>query len=354
MSGVARSLALALAPAVSAALARPASDVLTCAPAQGSAVERTFTLEHGLASQKVELAGAGNPLMQMGLEVSSKIELSVVDTYTKVESGRVLEFRRLYQGCGMHIDLSTTNPQGAKADDHADADTPLRGHTVVFTWVPEEKDYGRYYDGAETLEEYLGKLREDLDLRCLLPGPETHQGGTWTIDPARLVDVFVAGGEIPLGFVSGGGGRFARVLMSGVGGPLQEVFGGTVKGSVTARWAETREASLESRGARLAVVPLAVSIETEHERADAADPPLSGEEPSDVQKVRHSGVHWKFEGSGTLVWNLDAQRFETLDLVGREEVSSDLTLDAGSESTRQVLTMAGSLKVGARAGPPRK
>jgi hypothetical protein len=303
----------------------------------------------------VELAGAaGNPVMQRGLEVNSKIELSVIDTYTRVEAGKALGFRRLYQGCGMHIDLATTDSKGAKTDDQADADTPLKGHTVVFTWIPEEKDYGRYYDGSETLEEYLANLREDLDLRCLLPGSETHQGATWTIDPARLVGVFVAGGEIPLGFVHGGGGRFARMLMSGVGGPLHEVFGGSVKGTVTAKWAETREASLESRGARLAVVLLTVSIETERERADEAEPPSSVEEPAEAQKVKQSGVKWRFEGSGTLVWNLDAQRFETLDLVGHEEVTSDLTLEAGTESTREVLTMAGSLKVGARAGAPRK
>jgi hypothetical protein len=349
--GAACTLALALC---ANPVPRP-TDVLASATAQGSAVEKSFTLEHLLVAQKVELAGAsGNPLMQKGLEVASKIELSVVDTATKVEAGKVLGFRRLYQGCGMHIDLETTDSQGAKTNDKADADTPLKGHTVVFTWVPEEKDYGRYYDGIETLEEYLAKLTEDLDLRCLLPGPEIHQGGTWTIDPARLVGVFVAGGEIPLGFVSGGGGRFARVLMSGVGGPLHEVFGGSVKGAVTAKWTETREATLESRGARLAVVQLTVTIETEHEHGDAQEPPSSGEEPADAQKVKQSGVKWKFDGSGTLLWNLDAQRFETLDLVGHEEVTSDVTLEAGTDSTRQVLTMAGSLKVGARAGAARK
>jgi hypothetical protein len=124
---------------------------------------------------------------------------------------------------------------------------------------------------------------------------------------------------------------------------------------VSARWTETREASLESAGARFAVIQLAVSIETEHERSETADPPSSGEESAaDLRRIEHAGVHWKFDGSGTLIWNLTAGRFETFDLVGREEVSSDLTLTVGGERSRRIMTMVGSLKIGAKAGPKKK
>ncbi len=336
------------------------ADLLAFTVANGTEIEKTFSLEHQLVAQKIQLEGEGAGLLsQQGLEVASRIDLSVLDAFTKVEAGRPLELQRQFKHCALHVDLTTTDARGTKTPDSADADTPLQSKSVVFTWVPEEKGYGRYYDHGESLEEYLAGLSEDLDLRCLLPERaaqkgSAQQGSEWSIDPIRLVDVFVAGGETPLGFVQGGGGTFARVLTAGVGGQLQEVFGGTVKGNVSARWTETREASLESAGARFAVVQLTVAIETERERSDTAGPPSSGEESADARKVERSGIHWKFDGSGTLIWNLTAGRFETFDLVGHEEVTSDLTLDLGGVRSRQVLTMAGSLKIGAKAGPKKK
>jgi hypothetical protein len=349
----------ALAAAAAAPTAGDPAGALAFAVPNGTQIEKTFTLEHQLVAQKIQLEGQETGLLsQQGLEVVSKIELSVSDVYPKVESGRPLALQRQFKHCALHVDLSATDGRGTKTPDSADADTPLQSKSVVFTWVPEEKGYGRYYDHGESLEEYLAGLAEDLDLRCLLPenppGHPAEKGTEWKVDPVRLVDVFVAGGEIPLGFVKGGGGTFARVLTAGVGGQLQEVFGGTVKGNVSARWTETREATLESAGARFAVVQLTVAIETERERADAASAPSSGEKSLDAREVARSGVHWKFDGTGTLVWNLTAGRFETFDLVGREEVTSDLTLDMGGQRSRQVLTMAGSLKIGAKAGPNKK
>ncbi len=322
------------------------ADALAFAVKAGASVEKKFTLEHALTVLKVQLAGqAEAPPSQEGLEVVSKLEFSVLDAYRKIEGGRPLELQRLFQSCGLHVDLTATDPTGRKTPDSADAESPLQKRSAVFTWVPEEKTYGRYYDDVESLEEYLSGLTEDLDLRCLLPDRAVETGATWSIEPARLVDVFAPGGDIPLGFVKGGGGTFAHVLTAGVGGPLHGVFEGTTKGKVDARWTGTREVE----GVRLAVVELSIAIETQAEHAGAPGAAASTDEAADPATVEHSGVHWKFDGSGTLLWNLAAGRFETLELVGHEEVSSDLTLDIGLEKSRQVLTMTGSLKIGARA-----
>jgi hypothetical protein len=322
------------------------TDALAFGVTAGLSVEKRFSLEHALTVLKVQLAGQeGGPLSQQGLEVKSKLELGVLDTYRRVEAGRPLELQRLFQTGALHVDLSTTDSTGVKTPDSADAESPLQKKSTVFMWVPEEKTFGRYYDDVETLEEYLAGLSEDLDLRALLPDHPVSAGGTWTIEPARLVDVFAPGGDVPFGFVKGGGGTFAHVLTAGVGGPLHAVFGGTAKGKVEAHWKETREAE----GARLAVVELTIAVETQADHADAPGAAASTDESADARPVEHAGVHWKFEGTGTLLWNLGAGRFESLDLVGREEVSSDLTLDFGFDKSRQVLTMAGSLKVAARA-----
>ena len=327
------------------------ADAIAFAVPAGASVEKKFTLEHALTVQTVQLAGQeAAPLSQQGLEVSSKVEISALDAYRKVEGGRPLELQRLFKNASLHVDLTTTDATGQKSPDSADAESPLQKKSAIFTWVPEEKTYGRYYDDVESLEEYLAGLSEDLDLRCLLPDHAVETGGAWTIEPARLVDVFAPGGDVPFGFVKGGGGTFAHILTAGVGGPLHAVFEGTAKGKVEARWTETREVE----GVRLAVVELAIAIETQAEHSAAPGAASTTDEAADPTTVEHSGIHWKFDGSGTLLWNLAAGRFESLELVGREEVSSDLTLDIGPDKSRQVLTMAGSLKVGARAAPKSK
>jgi hypothetical protein len=326
-------------------------DALVFAPKSGSTLDKTFTLEHQLVVQKMKSDGDDpGQISQQGLEVATKIELLVADTYVELGTGRPLKLQRLFKSSGMHVDLSTTDAIGEKHPDSWDAESPLKGKSVVFTWVPEEKVYGRYYDQLESLEEYLAGLSEDLDFRLLLSDREVHQGSDWTIDPARFVDLFVPGGNIALGFVKGGSGTLVRALTSGVGGPLYPVFGGIVKGNARASWKETREVE----GDRLAVIELAISIETDHDRTEAARAAMHQEDSPDVHTIQQSTVRWKFEGSGTLLWNLSAQRFETLDLVGREDVTSELALALGSEVSRQVLSMAGSLKVTARAVAKKK
>jgi hypothetical protein len=329
----------------------PRGDRLAFAVETGASVAKTFTIEHGLVAQKIQVDGeAGGQISQQGLEVASTVELDVVDVYRKVDAGRPLELQRLFQAGSLHLDLSNIDGLGNKHPEAWDAESPLQGKTIVCVWVPEEKTYGRSYDQEETLEEYLAGLSEDLDLRCLLPQGDVHEGSDWAVDPARLVDLFVPGGEIPLGFVKGGGGGFVQALKSGVGGSLHQVFGGVVKGNARAKWAGTEEVE----GARLARIELAVSIETDHDRTEATRTAMHLDESSDGRSVDHAGVRWKFDGSGTLRWNLGAGRFEDLVLTGRQDVTSELVLSQGSDVTHQMLSMAGSLAVKAKASPKKK
>jgi hypothetical protein len=333
-----------VASAGSAASAR--AETIAFAPVAGSRVDKTFTLEHELVVQKMRFEGEeGAQLSQQRLEVSSKISLHAIDTYRAVEGGRPLVLQRLYPDAGLHVDLVLIDARGEKHPDAWDAESPLKGTSVVFTWVPEDQGYGRYFDQRETLEEYLGGLAEDIDLRGLLPGRQVREGDAWPIEPARLADVFAAGGNVPMAFVKGGGGFFARSVASGVGGPLSEVFGGEVKGKAQAKWKETRE----QEGVRLAVVEISVEIETSRDQTASARAAMRLGELLEERTIQHAGVTWKFKGEGALVWNLSAGRFESFDLGGREDVASDLSLGFGGEtSSHQELSFAGSLKLSAK------
>ena len=114
---------------------------LRFAPAEGSRVRRTIEVEH--------------------------VVLRTLDEYRKVGDGRPLLLRRTFE----------------------EAPGPFAGTSVVFTWVPEEGAYGKYYDARESVESALRDLAEDLDLRSFLPARAVALGDRWTSSAAGLRDV---------------------------------------------------------------------------------------------------------------------------------------------------------------------
>ena len=60
----------------------------------------------------------------------------------------------------------------------------------------------------------------------------------------------------------------------------------------------------------------------------------------------------RFEGEGTLLWNLGAGRFESLKLQGREVVLNDVSYGSESETTsRQTISLDGKVELEASAKP---
>lgn len=134
----------ALAPLLLVALAGCAGGEkveLRFAPVEGSRVRRTIEVDHRV--------------------------LRTLDEYRKVGAGRPLLLRRTFE----------------------EAPSPFAGTSVVFTWVPEERGYGKYYDAREASESALRDLTEDLDLRALLPASPVAVGDTWTVSATGLKDV---------------------------------------------------------------------------------------------------------------------------------------------------------------------
>ncbi|HEV8268758.1 MAG TPA: hypothetical protein VGR00_11005 [Thermoanaerobaculia bacterium] len=332
-----------------AAASGSGADTLAFAPKPDATVAKSFLLRHDLVVQTMKLEGAsGTQTSQQGLEVTSEITLDVTDTYRGIEGGRPVGLRRLIRDAGLHVDQVIVGVSGERRPTTWTAASPLKSASVVFVWVPEERGYGRHYDEKEGLEEYLGGLREDLDLRALLPAPggePVAPGATWKIDPQSLADVFAAGGDVPRVFTQGGGGFLAKPIASGVAGPLAPVLGGTLQGEASATWKETRE----ENGVRLAVIELEARVETKHDQTDFARSARRTEELLDDVAIARASVEWKFDGRGTLLWNLSAGRFQALTLDGREEVTSDIAFGTETETeSRQVLTLVGALKVTAK------
>ena len=124
---------------------------LRFAPAEGSRVRRTIEVDH--------------------------LVLRTLDQYLKVGDGRPLLLRRQFEEIRM--------------DDQQVSQ--LSGTSVVFTWVPEEGTYGKYYDARESSESTLRDLPEDLDLRALLPASPVAVGDSWSMPVSWPFGVRAAG-----------------------------------------------------------------------------------------------------------------------------------------------------------------
>ncbi len=125
--------------------------------------------------EKVELrfAPTEGSRVRRTIEVGD-FALRTLDEYRKIGAGRPLLLRRQFE---------EIRPVG-----------PLAGTSVVYTWIPEEGAYGKYYDAREASESALRGLAEDLDLRALLPAGPVAVGDAWSVPGASLRDVFAPAG----------------------------------------------------------------------------------------------------------------------------------------------------------------
>jgi hypothetical protein len=350
----AKSASVNAAPATSAQATGASAKVeIAFRPAAGSKATKTFTIEHALALQAFRQEENGvEQASQRGIELSSKEVLRVVDEHRASEGGRPLHLRRMYEEDSFHADIAYLSAVGAREGaEVVDWTTPLVGTSVLFTWVPEESAYGKLYDAKDGIEEALTGLKEDADLRALLPAGPVAVGESWSVAPGAIAAIVAPLGSLPATYVRGGESTFLRVLSAGVGGSLSEIFGGEVEGKIDARLGAVREAD----GVRLATIAFDVDVVTDGDQRGLLQRGLTGPELVRGIYVESGTIRWTYEAKGELVWNVDAGRFESLKLAGVEDVTADLTLASarGGLSSRQMIRMAGGLKVGAECPRPK-
>lgn len=328
--------------------------------APGSSLAKLFTVEHKLVLKKMSLERNGvEQVSQQQMDLDSKQTLRVKDEYRVLDEGRPSILRRSFEEIGYRARLDLSPGDDREAPLVLEATSPLARSarnapaSVVFTWVPSEKAYGKHYDARECVEEWLSALSADLDLLALLPSGEVKVGDAWEIDPARLADAVACGGKLPFVFPKDADKVMVRTLSSGVGGGLYEVFGGEIKGRLSARLASLRtEGRTEGRNegsAELAVIAIEADVETSRDQTGLARQTQLRDEFLEGSTVEELMVQWKLKGSGELVWNLTAGRFESFKLAGSEDVAMQLKMGLrGSEGVRQRLEMSGGLVVSAK------
>lgn len=318
-------------------------------PQVGSANRKTWTTTHKLRVQSIfTRVGEERFPGQLDLSVATERKLVSIDHYRALREGNLpADLRRTFETLERVVQVRNEDDTARPLTQPSS----LAGTSVVYEWVPGKGEYGRHFDALEGEEYDLLGLREDLDLRSLLPADGTAEvGETWSVPAGELGDVLAPGGAMRMTPVRGLDPLTQRSIEGGVGGSLYRAFeGGPSRGGL-----EVTLVGLEEGGrlARLALVAdLRVSSDqTEYVRGNAGP----GERRAGI---RYDGADLVFEltARGNCLWDLEAHRAHSMELVGRQtttyRILSHDENSADKVQSEQYLQMGGSFELALRVEP---
>lgn len=310
---------------------------------------RTYHFElvtkHYLTTESmVFYKGGKETISQRVFDLRVEQTLRASDRLLEVGEGRPSKFRRYYDQTRLAITSEMSGSGKTTRDRNIQASGGVDGLGVVFTYVPEDDEYGRYYDALEGIEESLPVLGEDLGLRCVLPPTPVSVGDSWKLPVSVLEDVISPGGNLSFDLSEAEDPNVARTVRLGTGGYLCDLFGGEEKGEVEATWTGIEE----EEGRHLARIELVFDVTVSRDLAYLANTVRSKQEVRARTRIAEAPVTLELKGKGTVRWDLDRGRlFDTQGLSAEERVSCRLHFDVGTDAAEaqqsQVLVMVGTV-----------
>jgi hypothetical protein len=319
------------------------SDSLEWNPAPEKILRMELITKHFLVTESMLFRTDGKETVSQRIfELQTTQTLRTSDQFLEVGDGRPSKFRRYYDEVRLTVLSETSGGTKQTRDRRLEARGGVDGLSVVFTWVPEDKEYGRYFDSREGVEEGLPGLAEDLGMRSLLPSEPVTVGDSWELPPGFMADVVGPGGNLNFDTSEAKDPNTARTIRLGTGGYLSDVFGGEEKGTVTATWTEVEEVD----GHRLAKIELKFDVTVSKDLADLANRARTVREISQRHRVEAAKVTLQLVGKGVIRWDLEGNHlFDTQELRADEKVSTHLIFDGGDDGPghEQELLMIGKL-----------
>jgi len=310
---------------------------LTFSPAQGSVIQKTWITGHQLYVDSFfhTVDGKREPV-EMRVGITTERILQVVDEYQETSAGRPLRLRRTYKQIEQ---VTTLSPLVADFEpSRTEQTTPLLGSSVVFTWVEDEKDYGRYYDAEEGDESWLPGLTEDMDFRMLLPEGPVSLGQTWKLEARQLRDLLANGGDLHFQSDKSMDRMLVRTLGTGVGGGLHRLFEGSSQGDVTV--------TLEALSEEVAVLKLLLEkVRFVTDLGAYAEAHRLKRELASGHEDTTGRLFLELTGSGELIWDRREGRARRFELVATETVSLRIKTTIGDGYFQDEMNMSGQLKM---------
>lgn len=282
-----------------AVLVFAAADVPRFAPAEGSSLQKTMTSDLKAHSTEIHLSVDGHDLPEtmvagMSISMSENQKLVMTDRYVKVASGRPTELDRTFDELTRSTRQAQKPPMDAeeKVEEKSEK-SDLEGTHVRYTWKADKKEYERTFAGEEHDAELIAQLREDFDARTFLPSGDSAAdvkvGDTWDLD-AKAFSLLMAPDR---GFHFHEEGKEEKRTDQDTTKEMEENLTGD--GKVT--FEKVRDAD----GARIAVLVVEGKLESKA-KAEGGDMTVA------------------MEVEGRVLWDLAANRVDTLDLTAKTTI----------------------------------
>jgi hypothetical protein len=323
-----------------------AADAPIWNPRPGIRLRREVVTDHFLTAEMQTYDKNGDTAVSQRLfEMHSKQSLTATDIVHALDGGRPAKLQRFYDASSFQVDIEASQGTMQTKDRKVIGTGSVAGRGVVFTWIPEDEEFGRYYDKKPGIEEVLPGLTEDLGMRGLLPEEAPALGDSWKLAPGVIGSVLNCGGDVDFELGGGVGFDMLRTMRLGIGLDIDQVFGGSEKGEVVATWI----AVTEEDGVNLAEIELVFDVVLQRDLKERAQTGMTARDARMGMYVDSCLVTMELNGSGLVRWNLDENiLYGTKDLKASQRVGYKLVqataTPAGPKLFSQELVMVGSLR----------
>lgn len=312
------------------------------APAEGLVVKKRWNQAHQLTLQLMSTQmGKADPVkVKVTGRLESKQVLETTDEYVRSADNRPARLRRSFDELSVAGSMNLSTVEG-NFERQAELHSKLQGLGVQYSWVPEDQNYGKFYFAKDGREGDLAQLSEDFDLRCVLPEGDALVGSSWSVDPARLVDLLAPCGEVRLRPTERMDLSLARGMRNGMGGGLETAFGGRM---ARASFKVTLKEVRQEQGERVAVLELVFRGNFLNEQTEFKVEDVLPREAIRGARYDRRQISLELDGRGEVLWSLDQGRALSMNLACTQSASLKIIekLSDGQDLV-QTLSMRGSL-----------
>jgi hypothetical protein len=305
-------------------------DKVAFAPQAGLTLTKTFSQkdETTLDDMSMVVNGQEQDSSAMGMEqdISSHIDVVLVDEYEAVADGEPVRLKRKYEQLASGTTMKMSNQVTGEMTVNMTGTSELEGLEVRFVRGEDGEYTAKFVEEGAGDEALLEDLTEDTDLRAFLPTSEVEEGATWEVEPDELRHVLAFGGALKFDMESED-----MPDMGGFGGspdkmPSADQFLGEIDGTITGEYRGTRE----EEGAKVAVINLTIAVNSAkdmtdffRESMDEAELPEGMNMQMDYKSV---DMEFELEAEGVLLWNLAGGHMHSFEMTGKGSMTMDMAM----------------------------
>ncbi len=310
---------------------------LVFGPAPGTEMTKQFELSIELASRGATVVltcehGFEGTYFKEGGSYQVERAVVVTDEILSVVDGHVGRLRRTFDLLSAAYTLENGASRLREGDwsDAWESRGDLTGQVVLFSWDPDEQRYTAGFRGHTSESQGIEGLREDMDLRAVIPGVEVEIGEEWTIGSEVVGDLLFPGGclEIAPGERDPTLEEWASIHIAPVPGLPTDPASWLrdLSGDATAVLS-----SIEQRGDdRLAVIGIEFGLWFRSDALAWVRGRLA--EFAEVVTYERAELCGKLAGRGKLRWDVDRGRFRDFEWEAELAIDYDLAYSYGWEA----------------------